>query len=78
MNELKTLSDVRQSGIFGTSNFDNIINASMQVLRKRPELISERSMDISDTPISPMSLDDDYTPILFSQEAMLTYKKLVE
>ena len=78
MSELKTLSDVKQSGLFGTSNFDNIINASMQVLSERPELISERNMDISDTPISPMSLNDDYTPVLFSQEAMSTYKKLVE
>ena len=78
MSELKTLSDVKQSGLFGTSNFDNIINASMQVLSQRPELISERNMDISDTPISPMSLNDDYTPVLFSQEAMSTYKKLVE
>ena len=78
MSEIKTLADVKQSGIFGTSNFDNIINASMQVLNEQPELISERNMDISDTPISPMTLADDYTPILFSQEAMLTYKKLVE
>ena len=29
MSELKTLSDVKQSGLFGTSNFDNIINAGL-------------------------------------------------
>lgn len=78
MNEIKTLSDIKESGIFGASNFDNIINASLQVLSERPELISERSMDISDTPISPMSLDDDYTPVLFSHEVVSNYKKLVE
>ena len=78
MSEIQTLSDVKRSGIFGTSNFDNIINASLQVLSDRPELVFERGMDISDTPISPMSLDEDYTPILLTQEAMSAYKNFVE
>ncbi len=77
MSEIKTLSDVKQSGLFGTSNFDSIINNSMQVLNNHPELVSERGMDIGDTPISPMTLDDDYTPILFSKEVMSSYEKLV-
>lgn len=78
MSEIKTLFDVKQSGLFGTSNFDNIINVSMRVLSERPELVLERGMDIGDTPISPMALDDEYTPILFSQEVISSYKKLVE
>lgn len=78
MNEIKTLADVKQSGLFGTSNFDSIINSSMQVLSNNPELVSERSMDIGDTPISPMTLDDDYTPVLFSQNVMSSYKKMVD
>lgn len=78
MSKIRTLSDVKQSGLFGTSNFDSIINNSLQVLSNNPELVSERGMDISDTPISPMTLDDDYTPVLFSPEIMETYKRLVE
>ncbi len=78
MSEIRTLSDVKNSGLFGTSNFDSIISNSMQVLGNNPELVSERGMDIGDTPISPMALDDDYTPILFSQEVMVSYKRLVD
>ena len=78
MAEIKTLEDVKQSGLFGTSNFDSIINSSLEVLDSRPDLVSERGMDISDTPISPMALDDDYTPMLFSPEVMRDYKRLVE
>lgn len=78
MSEIRTLSDVKQSGLLGTSNFDSIINNSMQVLSEIPELISQRGMDIGDTPISPMALDDDYTPMLFSSEVMASYKRLVD
>lgn len=78
MSEIKTLSDVKQSGLFGTSNFDSIINNSMQVLSDNPELVSQRGMDIGDTPISPMALDDDYTPMLFTPEVMASYKRLVD
>ena len=62
MSEIQTISGVKYGRLFGTSNFDNIINASIQVLNERPEFIFERSMGISDTPISLMNLDDDYTP----------------
>lgn len=78
MREIRTLTDVQQSELFGTSNFDIIINNSMQVLSNHPELVSLKGMDIGDTPISPMSLEDDYTPILFSPEVMSSYKRLVE
>ena len=40
-----------------TSNSDSIINNSMQVLSDDPELVSQRGMNIGDTPISPMALD---------------------
>lgn len=78
MSGIRTLSDVKQSGLFGTSNFDSIINNSMQVLNNNPELVSKRNMDIGDTPISPMTLDDNYTPMIFSQEVMASYKRLVD
>lgn len=78
MSEIRTLSDVKQSGLLGTSNFDSIINNSMQVLSENPELVSQRGMDIGDTPISPMALDDDYTPMLFTPEVMASYKRLVD
>lgn len=78
MSEIRTLSDVKRSGLLGTSNFDNIINNSMQVLSDNSELVSKREMDIGDTPISPMALDDDYTPMLFTPEVMVLYKRLVD
>lgn len=78
MSEIRTLSDVKTSNLFGTSNFDTIINNSIQVLSDNPELVSRRNMDIGDTPISPMALDDNYTPMLFSSEVMASYKKLVD
>lgn len=78
MSEIRTLSDVKQSGLLGTSNFDSIINNSMQVLSENPELVSQRGMDIGDTPISPIALDDDYTPMLFTPEVVASYKRLVD
>ncbi len=78
MHKIKTIEDVKKEGLFGSLNFDYIMSESMQVLNNNPNLMIERNMDISDTPISPMTLDDDYTPILFSQEVMELYKKLVE
>ena len=32
MKNIKTLLDVKESGLFGTSNFDDIITNSMMVL----------------------------------------------
>ena len=78
MSKVKSLEDVKKIGLFGNSNFDNIINNSMKVLQNNFELVSKRNMDICDTPISPMALDDDYTPVLFTSKVMLYYKKLVE
>ena len=78
MEQIKTIEDIKQSRLFGNSNFDNIINGSMQVLSDNPELVTNNNMDIGDTPISPMLLDDDYTPILFSEDVMQAYKVLVE
>ena len=49
MSEIRTLLDVKKSGLLGTSNFDNIINSSMQVLSDNPELVFQRNMDIGDT-----------------------------
>lgn len=34
-------------------------------------------MDVSDTPISPVSIDDDFTPLLLSDSVMQEYKKLI-
>ncbi len=78
MSEIKTLFDVKQRKLFETSNFDNIINSSMQVLSDHPELVSQKGMDIGDTPISPMVLEDDDIPIIFSSEVTASYKKLVD
>lgn len=78
MKEIKTLSDIKESKLLGKSNFDSVINMSMQVLSENPKLVDERDMDIGDTPISPMCLDGDLTPIIFSQEVMDAYKMYVE
>lgn len=78
MTEIKSLEDVKQSGLFSDHNFDNIINETLQVLNQNSELLSTRNMDITDCPISPMAIADDYTPILFSKEVMDEYYKIVK
>ncbi len=78
MTEIKSIKDVELARLFGGSNFDSIISQSLQVLNDIPELVSERNMDIGDTPISPMMIEDDYTPIFFSPEVIEAYKRLVE
>ena len=75
--EIKTIDDVKSSNLFGNSNYDNIINQSMIALSNNKEMFVGRNMDVGDTPISPMTLNDDYTPILLSEEVMLEYQKLV-
>ena len=78
MTEIKSIKDIEQVRLFGGSNFNNIISQSLQVLNDIPALVSERNMDIGDTPISPMMIEDDYTPIFFSPEVIEEYKRLVE
>lgn len=78
MTEIKSIEDIKQTQLFGTSSFDSIINQSLQILNNNPRLVSERNMDIGDTPISPMMIEDDYTPVLFSSEVVEAYKRLVE
>jgi len=75
--QIKNINDVKETKLFGNSNFDNIIEKSQNVLEKHKEEFSGRNMDIGDTPISPMSLDDEYTPILLSGDVMEQYRKLV-
>ncbi len=78
MTNIKSLEDVKQSNLFGNHNFDSIINETMQVLNQNPELTSTRGMDITDSPISPMAIEDDYTPVLFSKEVIDAYQKYVK
>ena len=78
MNGIKTIEDVKERNILGSSNFDEIMNASMKALEERPDLVSERGMDIGDTPISPMLLESDYTPIILSANVMPTVNEMVE
>lgn len=78
MIDIKSLADIKQCNLLGDNNLDNIINESLQVLKQNPELTATRNMDITDTPISPMALADDYTPVLFSKEVMVGYSKLLK
>lgn len=78
MTQIKSIEDIRKTELFGTSNFESIINQSLQVLNNNPELVSKRNMDIGDVPISPMTIEDDYTPIIFSSEVVESYKRLVK
>lgn len=76
--EIKTIEDVKSTKLFGNSDYDSIIEKSLAVLNQHQAEFSGRNMDIGDTPISPMSMNDEYTPILLSDEVMSEYKKLVD
>lgn len=75
--EIKTIDDVRKSNLFGSSNYNHIIEESMKVLQENSSQFVGRNMDVSDTPISPVSMDDDFTPVLLSDSVMQEYKKLI-
>ncbi len=76
--EYKTIEDVKNNGLFKDNDYDYIMQQSMEVLQNHSEIFKERNMDIGDTPISPMSMEDDLTPILLSKSVMDSYRKLVE
>ena len=75
--EIKTIDDVKNSNLFGNSNYDYIIEKSMKALRDNSSQFIGRNMDIGDTPISPISMNDDFTPIILSNIVMQEYKKLI-
>ena len=54
--EIKTIDDVRKSNLFGSSNYNHIIEESMKVLQENSSQFTGRNMDVSDTPISPGTL----------------------
>jgi len=72
--EIKTIDDIKNSNLFGNSNYDYIIEQSMSALTNN----NLKTMNIGDTPISPMTIDDDLTPILLSEEVTTKYRQLVE
>lgn len=75
--EIKTIEDVRNSNLFGNSNYNHIMEESMKALANNSSQFIGRNMDVSDTPISPVSMEDDFTPILLSDEVMKEYKRLI-
>lgn len=75
--EIRTIEDVKNSNLFGNSNYSHIIEESMKTLQENPSAFMGRNMDVSDTPISPVSMDDDFTPILLSDDVMKEYKRLI-
>lgn len=75
--EIKTIEDVRKSNLFGNSNYNYIMEESMKALANNSSQFMGRNMDVSDTPISPVSMDDDFTPVLLSDSVMQEYKKLI-
>ena len=75
--EIKTIEDVKNSNLFGNSNYNHIMEESMKVLSDNISQFASRNMDVGDTPISPVSMNDDFTPILLSDEVMQEYKRLI-
>ena len=76
--ELKTISDVEKFNLFPDDRFTTIMQQTEKILKEHNAELANRNMDIGDTPISPVSLDDEYTPILLSDNVVDTYNKLVE
>lgn len=76
--EIKTITDVNNANLFPDSRFNSIMHQTEQILKEHEKDFLSRNMDIGDTPISPMSLDDEYTPILLTSDVVATYKKIVE
>lgn len=76
--KIKTIKDVVDSNLFPDNRFQAIMQQTEYILKEHKSIFSNKDMDISDTPISPMNLDDEYTPILFDQNVVETYEKLVK
>lgn len=75
---IQTINDVEQFKLFPDDRFTTIMNYTQKILRDHNVELADRNMDIGDTPISPVSLDDEYTPILLSENVIETYNKLVQ
>lgn len=76
--EVKTLKDIQNMKLFGNSNFSHIINLSMDVIHNCSTTGQECKLDITDTPISPMAIDSDETPIIFAEDVKNEYQKILK
>lgn len=76
--KIKTINDVQNAKIFPDDRFKAIMQKTEQILKEHASDLKKRNLNIGDTPISPMNLDDDNIPILLTENVALAYKKLVE
>lgn len=78
--ELKTINDIENSGLFPDDRFHKIMKKTVAILEEHQKEFDDqkRNMDITDTPISPMCLNDNLTPILLSSKISEIYKKIVQ
>lgn len=75
---IKNIEDVKKVNLFGNDNYNLVMEQAELTLQNNNEVFSNRNMDITDTPISPVTLDDDYTPVLLDADVMKEYKKMIK
>lgn len=76
--EIKTIDDVEKSKLFSDDRFAIIMYKAQEILKEHNKEFANRNMDIGDTPISPVSLDEEDTPIILSDNVDEAYNKLVK
>lgn len=76
MEKIRTLDDIKNIGLFNDDRYDSILDESSNIMLDNPNIF--RNMDISDTPISPMSLDDSNKIILLAPDILQEYNNIIK
>lgn len=58
--------------------FTEVVNEAQKILKEHYNEFESKKIDIGDTPISPIMMDVDNTPIYFSKDVTKEYNKLIK
>lgn len=75
---IKTIEDIKKTGVFSTDKYDNIMNETLRVLLENKDSFSEKNMGITDTPISPAMFLDNDTPVCLTDEVINKINNIVK
>ena len=77
MDKNLNLEQIKQELLFLEDKYDLLIEESIRIISDKKSEFQNRNIDIGDTPISPMSLNDNNNYIFLSKEVSEEYKKVL-
>lgn len=77
MDKNLNLGQIKEKLLFLEDKYDLLIEESIRIISDKKSEFQNRNIDIGDTPISPMSLNDNNNYVFLSKEVSEEYKNIV-